>query len=196
MKSLTNADSFFEGLETWKAELTVLRNILLSAELEETIKWGTPVYMYNGKNVVGIAGFKAHFAVWFHNGGFLKDSEGVLVNAQEGKTNGLRQMRFTSIDDIDRDILLTYVYESIENLKQGKVFKPNRNKPLIIPAELDAILTSDPSLKDAFAALSKGKQREYADYISSAKQDKTKTARLEKIIPMIEKGVGMNDKYR
>jgi len=196
MKSNISPDSFFDGLEMWKAELTVLRNIFLSAGLDETMKWGTPTYTYNGKNIVGIAGFKSHFAVWFHNGYFLKDPHGVLVNAQENKTNALRQMRFSSIDDIDREILLVYVNEAIENQKQGKVFKPNREKPLTIPPELKSFLENNPALKDSFDSMGKGKQREFAEYISTAKQDKTKNARLEKIIPLLEKGIGLNDKYR
>lgn len=196
MKLNATVDSFFDGLEIWKPELTVLRNILLSAELDETLKWGMPTYMYYGKNVVGIAGFKSHFSVWFHNGGILKDPEGILVNTQEGKTNGLRQMRFKSINDIDRDLLLTYVYESIENIKQGTVFKPVRNKPLVIPAELQSALDGNPTLKESFHSMGKGKQREFADYISTAKQDKTKNSRLAKIVPMIENGEGLNDKYR
>ena len=196
MKSITSADSFFDGLEVWKSELTVLRNILLSAGLEETIKWGTPTYTHEGKNIVGIAGFKSYFGIWFHHGFFLKDPFGVLVNAQEDKTKALRQMRFKSIEDIDRDIVLTYVNESIDNQKLGKTFKPERNNPLVIPPELESLLDSNTSLKDSFNSMGKGKQREYAEYISTAKQDKTKNARLEKIIPLLEKGVGLHDKYR
>lgn len=196
MKSTQSADSFFEGLEAWKAELTVLRNILLATDLEETMKWGTPTYSFNNKNVVSIAGFKSYFGMWFHNGIFLKDPHGVLINAQQDKTKALRQMRFESIDDIDRDSLLSYIYESIENQKQGKVFKVDRNKPLVIPAELSQLLDSHIALKESFESMGKGKQREYAEYISSAKQEKTKKARLEKIIPLLERGVGLHDKYR
>src|SRR5690606_42077740 len=85
MKSNISPDSFFDGLEMWKAELTVLRNIFLSAGLDETMKWGTPTYTYNGKNIVGIAGFKSHFAVWFHNGYFLKDPHGRSEERRVGK---------------------------------------------------------------------------------------------------------------
>lgn len=196
MKSITSADSFFDGLEAWKAELTVLRNVLLSTDLDETMKWGTPTYTYHGANIVGIAGFKTYFGIWFHNGLFLKDPFKVLINAQKDTTKALRQLRFTSIDDIDREIILTYVDEAIENHKQGKKFTPDRNKPVIIPPELESLLDNNISLKESFNAMGKGKQREYAEYISMAKQDKTKLSRLEKIIPLLQKGVGLNDKYR
>ena len=38
------------------------------AAIEETIKWGMPTFMYRDKIVCGIAGFKAHCALWFRHG--------------------------------------------------------------------------------------------------------------------------------
>lgn len=176
-------------------ELTLLRKILNNTELEETVKWGIPSYTIKGKNVVGIGAFKSYVGLWFYNGSFLKDAQKVLINAQEGKTKGMRQLRFESFADIDEKLITQYVLEAIENQKQGKEIKPEK-KPAVIPDELKEALSKDSHLSEAFDELTPGKQKEYGEYIAEAKRAETKMKRLEKIIPMILEGVGLNDKYK
>ena len=189
------AEAYIEKNDRWKVELTVLREILLACELEEAIKWGIPTYMVNGKNVVGIAAFKDYVALWFHNGVFLKDEEKVLINAQEDKTRGLRQWRFASANEIDRDLISRYTEEAIANQKAGKEIKAKTRKP-IVSDELENALNASSELKSSFKTLTPGRQTEYAEYISGAKQESTRLKRLEKCIPLILAGVGLNDKYR
>lgn len=175
--------------------LRKLQSIIFQTELEEKMKWGIPTYCLKGKNVVGIGAFKSYAGIWFFNGVFLNDKAKVLINAQEGKTKGMRQWRFDSIDDIDEVLLLSYLKEAIQNQKDGKEIKPER-KPLIIPDELKEVLASDSNLSETFDSLSLSCKREYAEYIAEAKRDETKQKRLEKIIPMIMEKVGLNDKYK
>src|SRR5690554_3070023 len=104
----------------WNEELALLKTIVLKAGLEETTKWGIPVFTYNGKNVVGIVGFKSFFALWFYNGSFLEDKKQVLINASNGKTKAMRQWRFRSKEEIDEEGILAYLREAIENEKLGK----------------------------------------------------------------------------
>jgi uncharacterized protein YdeI (YjbR/CyaY-like superfamily) len=96
----------------WATELEILQVIISKTNLVETIKWGMPVYTYNGKNIVGITGFKNHFAIWFYKGVDLKDNGKVLVNAQEGITKSLRQWRFTSKSEINEKLILEYIEEA------------------------------------------------------------------------------------
>ena len=117
MKKVNSVDEYFEVNSQWSEELLVLREIILSTEVDETMKWNAPVYTINGKNVIGLGAFKNHFGVWFFNGVFLKDEKNLLLNAQEGKTKALRQMRFKSFDEIDSKVVLAYVKEAIENQK-------------------------------------------------------------------------------
>ncbi len=196
MTSKTTAESYISRNDQWKEVLSEFRKILLNTELEETVKWGAPVYALNGKNVVGMGAFKSYVGLWFFQGAFLKDEKKVLVNAQGGKTKALRQMRFKSLEDVDLDLVKAYINEAIENQKAGKELKPDSKKPVIIPDELKTALATDPKLKSAFDRFTPGKQREFADYISEAKQYTTRLKRLEKIIPMIKEGIGLNDKYR
>ena len=196
MKKVYSVEEYIEVNSHFSEELTLLRNIINATELTETLKWSAPVYSLDGKNVVGLGAFKKHFGIWFFNGVFLKDEKNLLEQAQE-TTKGLRQMRFTSMSEIDKDAVLSYVKEAIENQNLGKEIKSERKgKKVDMPSELKDALKKNSVLHDAFKMLTPGKQREYADYITSAKQDATKQSRLEKITPMIIKGVGLNDKYK
>lgn len=197
MKKITSVEEYIEQHPYFKNELEILRNLIISTELEETIKWSSPVYTFQSKNVVGLGAFKHHFGIWFFNGVFLKDEQKVLVNAQENKTKALRQLRFETITDIDKNLVLSYIKEAIENQKLGKELKPKRHtKELSMPSELKDLISKNPDLKTGFASLTTYKQREYCEYISSAKREATKQSRLEKIIPLVLQGIGLNDKYR
>lgn len=182
--------------QKWLEEVNFLTSIVEKTELEKTIKWGGPVYVYNGQNVLSIASFKAHVSLWFFNGVFLKDEHQVLENSQTEKTKAMRQWRFTSKDEMDENLILAYVMEAIQKAKEGKKHKPEKNKPLLLSEPLSTALEKNPNLKEAFEKLSLTKKREFAELISTAKRESTIKARLEKIKPMIMAGIGLNDKYR
>ncbi len=191
-----NFEDYIEKHPQWEHELIQLREIILSTDLKETIKWGAPTYTLNNKNVVSLGGFKNHYALWFFNGALLKKNTSLLVNAQEGKTKALRQIRFTKEDKIDSPTLKTYIGEAIELQKEGKSVPIQKNKELLIPTELTQYFQKNPEMETSFHTLTKGKQREYADYIREAKRSNTKDKRLEKIKPMIINQVGLYDKYK
>ena len=197
MKKIYSVEEYIETNSHFGDALVLLRTIINTTELNESVKWSAPVYDLNGKNVVGLGAFKNHFGIWFFNGVFLKDEQNLLVNAQENKTKALRQMRFESLKDINKNIVLAYVKEAIENQKLGKEIKPVRNtKAVDIPKELQQVLKTQSDVNASFKALTPGKQREYCSYISDAKREATKLTRIEKIIPMILNGVGLHDKYK
>ena len=198
MKRAKSVEEYIALGGEWQESLLLLRELMQSTPLEETVKWGMPVYTLNNKNVAGFSAFKSWVGIWFFQGVFLKDPEGVLINAQEGTTKGLRQWRFSSAEVIrnKRSSILSYLEEAIQNQEAGKEIKPERNKTLVIPEELEEVLKSDPSLKESFDALSLSKRREYAEHVGSAKREETRQQRLQKIIPMIHEGIGMSDKYR
>jgi len=188
-------EEYISSQTAFKEELQKLREIILKTSLIETVKWGIPAYTVNGKNVVGIGAFKTYFGLWFFNGSFLKDEKNVLINAQEGKTRGMRQWRFDDAGQIDESLIFQYLEEAIQNQKAGRETKPEK-KTLVIPDELKEALSADSTLAEAFDALTPGKRKEYAEYISEAKRLETKLSRLDKIKPMILSGKGLNDKYK
>lgn len=175
-----------------------LRDLALKTGMEETYKWMFPTYTLDGKNVLSICKFKKHFGIWFFNGVFLKDEKQILENAQEGKTQAMRHWKFYTIDDIDQTGVSAYINEAIENQKNGRVFVPTKKKAVKkpLPKILKDTLAKNVSIGKAFIRLSLSKQNEYAEYIETAKQEKTKITRLEKILPMIAEKRGLNDMYR
>ncbi len=195
--AVKTVEEYLEKFPKWEEQLTQLRQMLLSTGLEETIKWGAPAYMINGKNVVGMSGFKNHYGLWFFQGALLKENTALLVNAQEDKTKAMRQMRFEETDELNPEMIRNYVLEAIQNQREGKEIKADRaEKTLAMPAELAAAMNNDPALKEGFEKLTPGKQREYVNHISEAKRDVTRMARLNKIVPMIKDGRGLYDKYK
>lgn len=193
----SKVDEYIAKKENWSKELKLLRTVFDVLPVEETIKWGAPVYVFKGKNIVGLSAFKNYCGLWFFQGSLLKDKDKVFVNAQEGKTKAMLQWRFNSIDEINTAQIKEYVLEAIENVKLGKEIKPIKtSKPVNIPEELQQELNTNKELSISFNTFSLSKQREYANYITEAKRASTKLKRLEKIIPMIITGVGLHDKYK
>lgn len=174
----------------------IMQQIIAKTALQKELKWGMYIYTYNGKNVVGWGGFKHFFSVWFYNGVFLEDREKVLITASDGKTKALRQWRFTDAKEMDENKILAYIQESIQTIKDGKEIRSEKAAPKKPDGLLKTAIDKDAVLQKAFKKLSPGKQREYIEYIRGAKQETTKAIRLEKIIPMILAGQGLNDKYR
>ncbi|WP_299215474.1 DUF1801 domain-containing protein [uncultured Dokdonia sp.] len=212
MNTLEKIEHYFTKSSPWQKGLQQLRTVIKDTELQEDWKWSLPCYTINGRNVVGIANFKNHFGVWFFQGVFLEDKKNLLRNAQDGKTKAMRSLHYESLEEIDPTILKEYLLEAIQNAKDRKEIKPNRSKKkTIIPVELESAFksynneevytehsrsTKAQSLKTAFEALSPSKQREYTEHIGGAKQEATRLRRLEKCIPMILEGKGLNDKYK
>lgn len=189
-------ESYYEKEHTFRKGIALLREIALKTDAIEDFKWRIPVYTLNGKNVFGICKFKSHFGVWFFNGVFLKDPKKVLENAQEGKTKGMRHWKFQRLDEVDEKVVLAYMVEALENQKKGLEVKAERTSKVVIPELLQSELTKNATLKDAFEKFTPYKQKEFCEYVAEAKQEKTKLRRLEKILPMINDGIGLNDAYR
>ena len=116
MEKGNKVEAYFIEDHLFKKEITILRNLALKCDLEETFKWSFPTYTLKGKNVLSICKFKRHFGIWFFNGVFLKDKNKVLENAQEGKTKAMRHWKFKTKNDIDKSLILSYIKEAIDCL--------------------------------------------------------------------------------
>ena len=195
MHTILEKENKWNKTNQWENEIEQLHAIIRKTPLVETTKWGGPVYTYNNKNVLGIGGFKSYFGIWFYNGVFLKDEKKLLINANEENTKSLRQMRFNSANEIDEKLILAYIKEAIEIEEKGLAI-PKEKKETIIPEILQNELDKNSELLAKFNTFSPYKQREFIEHITSAKQEKTQMARLEKIITMILEEKGLNDKYR
>lgn len=180
----------------WPEAEEMMQQLIVKTDLEKTVKWGSDIYTFEGKNVMGWGGFKDFFSLWFYNGVFLSDPYGVLISASEGKTKSLRQWRFSDSSEMDENKIMAYIKESIQTIRDGKELKPERGSFKHPQGIFKEWLEKNVAVKEAFDKLTKGRQKEYIEYIDEAKQEKTKRARLEKIEPLIREGKGLNDRYR
>lgn len=185
-------DAFVSRAKTWQAEIQKLRAILLECGLEEEIKWGKPCFAFEGKNVAIIQPFKEMCSLMFFKGALLEDTHGLLRSQGENTQSALR-LEFTSEAQIKKTVLKAYVKQAIEVEKSGLEVDFKAKRELELPEELTQALKKDKKLAKAFAALTPGRQRGYVMHFTSAKQSATRTARIEKSVPKILAGKGMND---
>jgi uncharacterized protein YdeI (YjbR/CyaY-like superfamily) len=187
-------DTFFNRDSKWQEEFKKLRAIVLACGLNEEYKWMHPCYTFQNSNVVLIHGFKNYCALLFHKGALLKDTAGILIRQTEN-VQAARQVRFTNIRQIiDMEATLkAYIFEAIEVEKAGLKVPLKKTKEFSVSEEFQTKLDKTPALKAAFEALTPGRQRAYLLYFSQAKQAKTRVSRIEKCIPQIFAGKGLND---
>lgn len=180
--NLNNTIELYIGKYTNHAlVLKELRKVIRQTPLQETIKWGVPTYTFENKNVIGMATFKNYVGLWFFQGAYLKDPCKVLINAQEGKTKALRQMHFTSPEEINKSLISEYIQESIENQINGIGLKLKKNgDEIILPTELSNEFQKNQNLENCFKELTLAKKREFVLFLEEAKKEDTKLNRLKK----------------
>jgi uncharacterized protein YdeI (YjbR/CyaY-like superfamily) len=187
-------DFFFSKTQKWQEEFKKLRTIILDCGLTEEMKWGVPCYTFQESNIVLVHGFKEYCAILFVKGALLKDAKGILIQQTENVQAG-RQIRFTNVREIVKlePILKAYIHEAIEVEKAGLKVKLKKTADYKIPKELQNKLDENLALKEAFYALTPGRQRGYIYYFSQPKLSKTRESRVEKYIDQILDGMGLND---
>jgi uncharacterized protein YdeI (YjbR/CyaY-like superfamily) len=193
-------DFYFDKPKKWQEEIKKLRTIVLDCGLIEELKWGVPCYSFPAtagrqkSNIVLIHVFKEYCAVLFFKGVLLNDANGILIQ-QTKNVQATRQVRFTGIKEIEKiePMLKAYIYEAIEVEKAGLKVDLKKTNEFELAEEFQNKLDKDAELKNAFNALTPGRRRGYMLHFSAAKQSQTREARVEKCIPQILSGKGLND---
>lgn len=188
------ADKFFSKPGKWKEAMLLLRQIAFECKLDETYKWMHPCYTHGDNNIVLIHGFKDYCALLFFKGVLMKDAKKILIQ-QTANVQDRRQLRFTSADEVTKQkaVVKSYIKEAIEIEKSGKKVVFKKTAEFDMPEEFKQELSSDKKLKAAFEKLTPGRQRGYLLHFSSAKQSQTRISRIEKYIPKILEGKGLDD---
>ena len=195
-----SADHFFVGgcgrcsyadtpkckVNTFREELQLLRSILLDSELTEDCKWGVPCYTVNNKNVILLSAFKEFCSISFLKGALFKDPDQLLIKPGENSQSA-RYLKFQSTNQITkiRKQIKALIKESIEIEKSGKKLEPKEKAELVFPEELLNIFKTNKEFKNAFFALTPGRQRGYNMFFTAAKQSATKVNRINKCMPDI-----------
>jgi len=187
-------DAYLSKAKKWREELKKLRMIVLDCGLTEELKWGVPCYTFEKRNIVLIHAFKEYCALLFVKGALLNDARHILIQQTENVQAG-RQIRFTKVREIVKmkPTLKAYIHEAIEVEKAGLKVNYKKTTEFIIPEEFQNKLDENSALRTAFKALTPGRQRAYILYFSQPKQSKTRESRIEKCMPQILEGKGLND---
>jgi uncharacterized protein YdeI (YjbR/CyaY-like superfamily) len=187
-------DFYFAKANNWHEEIEKLRKIILDCGLAEELKWGTPCYTFQNANIVLIHVFKEYCAMLFFKGALLNDPNGILIQ-QTKNVQSARQVRFTGVKEIttQKAILKAYIFEAIELEKTGVKLKLKKTAEFTMPEEFQNRLNKNAALKKAFGALTPGRQRGYLLHFAAPKQSKTREARIDKCVPEILQGKGLND---
>lgn len=187
-------DFYFDQEKKWQKEQEQLREIVLECGLAEELKWGVPCYMHQKSNIVLIHSFKEYCALLFFKGALLKDTNDILIQ-QSANVQAARQIRFTNVQEIIdlKSVLKTYIFEAVEIEKAGLKVNLKKTAEFPVSDEFQQKLDENPDLKKAFEALTPGRQRAYLLHFSQPKQAKTRESRVEKYIPAIYEGKGLND---
>jgi len=190
----SKVDAFLSRAKAWQEEFTQLRAIILDCGLDEDFKWGQPCYTLDGGNVVLIHGFKEYCALLFFKGALMKDPKNILIQQTEN-VQAARQVRFASAEQIAKldKVLKTYIRNAIELEKSGAKVEFKKTTEFSWPEEFERKVDDTPALRTAFEALTPGRQRAYLLHFSSAKQAKTRESRIEKCVPQILNGKGLDD---
>jgi uncharacterized protein YdeI (YjbR/CyaY-like superfamily) len=185
---------FFDKSTKWQEAYQELREIALSFDLTEELKWGCPCYTIGKNNIFLIHGFKDYCALLFMQGALLKDTKNILIQQTEN-VQSARQIRFGNVEEIlkNKPTIKSYIKEAIALDKAGLKVELKKTTEFKMPEEFQSALIEMPELKTAFEALTPGRQRSYLLYFSSGKQSKTRNERVEKYIPKILDGKGLDD---
>jgi uncharacterized protein YdeI (YjbR/CyaY-like superfamily) len=187
-------DGYVRKSKQWQEELQKLRAIILDCHLTEEVKWRVPCYTFQGKNVLFLGRFKESCVLSFVKGVLLRDAKRILVQQTEN-SQSVRVIRFSNLQQIVEmePNLKAYIHEAIEVENAGLKVKLKKVSEFKIPGEFQTKLNEIPALKTAFRALTPGRQRAYILYFSAAKQSKTRASRVEKCMPRILRGKGIDD---
>lgn len=190
----SKVDQFLSKTDKWREEFEALRSIVQECGLTEELKWGQPCYTFHKGNIAIIQGFKDYCALLFFKGVLLSNEDGLLIQ-QTDYVQSARQMRFTNTQEIwnVKQQIKNNIFEAVEVEKAGLKVVMKKTSDYEVAAEFQQKLDELPILKAAFNKLTPGRQRNYLTYFSDAKQPKTRAARVEKYIPQILKGKGIND---
>lgn len=189
-----SVDFFFNKSKQWQPETEQLRQIVLDCGLTEELKWGCPCYTHQKTNIVLIHEFKEYCALLFFKGALLNNDHGLLIQQTEN-VQSARQIRFTKLQQIidQVPIIKACIFEAMEVEKAGLKVAFKKSTEIVYPAEFEALIAEHPEIKTAFTALTPGRQKAYNLYFSAPKQAKTREARIEKCIPLIMEGKGLDD---
>lgn len=186
-------DAYIEQAQPFaRPILEHLREVVHCAlpQADETIKWSMPHFTLNGKNVAGMAAFKAHAAFVIHGEG----REGPVDNSAMGQLG-----RLVTLADLPSDASLSRtlsqaadrITNGVKTARPKSAFKPE----IPVPDDFATALAIASPAKRFFEDLAPGHRREYLEWIVDAKRPETRSKRINQAIVWLSEGKKRNWKY-
>lgn len=162
-------------------------------DVEETLRWSMPSFSYKGKILCQMAAFKAHAAF-----GFWQREQ--ATGETEGDKDAMGQFgRLTGVADLPDDAtLLGMIAAAMALIDSGvKAPRPIKHpKPAPVPPEdFAAALATLPAALANFQGFPPGQQREYVEWVETAKRAETRASRIEQSVAWLAEGKRRNWKY-
>jgi uncharacterized protein YdeI (YjbR/CyaY-like superfamily) len=151
-------------------------------DAQEGIKWGMPHFMVEGRNVIGLAAFKAHASVVIHG----EDREGEGMGSL-GKLHSLAEL------PCDEELIarIRAGHAALGTAKPKAAPKPE----LPVPPAFAAALAVRPEAQRVFDSFAPSHRREYVEWIAQAKREATRDKRIAQAIGWLAEGRKRNWKY-
>lgn len=200
MKTDARVDLYIENTQDFaKPILEHLRTLIHDScpDCEETIKWGFPHFMYQGKILCAMSAFKAHaaFGFWLEN-----EMQTMQPLIKERQKNSMFQLgKLKNIDDLpSREILVSAIKEAMKLTENGTVIKKSKAdmSEVIVPDDFQQRLNELDSAKGYFESFSLAQRRDYVNWINEAKTDNTRAKRINTSIEWLSEGKDKNWKYK
>ncbi len=186
-------DAYIENAQDFaRPVLRHLREVVHAAvpHAEEAIKWGMPHFLHRGKNLAGMAAFKAHCALTIHGEGRNGEFEGM---GQIGKVTGLADLP----PDADIAARLREAVARIDTVGTAapRGGKAAARRDIDVPPDLAAALRENAAACASFEAFAPSQRREYLDWIYEAKRDETRNRRITQAVEWLAEGKKRNWRY-
>ncbi len=164
--------------------------------LEERIKWGVPSFEYKGM-LGGMAAFKAHVALGFWKSRLMEDFDKTFGVAPAASP--MRVHLRTVADLPPKKVLVAYVKEAKrlneEGIKEPKRAAAPAGRTVVVPPDFRKALAANARAQAVFASFSPSQQREYVEWITSAKRETTRAERVATSVAWLAEGKRRNWKY-
>lgn len=171
-----------------------LRKVVHAAcpNVEETLKWGMPHFLYEGRILCSMAAFKQHCTFGFWDGAAV-----VSKPADEQAMGSFG--RIASLADLPSDAMLRrYIKQAVALRDSGQTprrKKSSKKPPLKVPSYFKQALRTNQRALETFENLSPSHRREYVEWVSEAKQEATRERRLAQALTWLAEGKRRNWKY-
>ena len=159
--------------------------------LEETLKWSSPFFVYDGKLLMGMAAFKQHCSFGFWH---------AAMRGSDSSAEGIGRFKPKTVAELPKKAEFARIAKEAKRMvDEGAASKRPAPKPrarIRMPQDFQAALANNRKALATFEGFSPSKQRDYLEWITEAKRDETRAARISQAVEWLAEGKARHWKYQ